>query len=168
MADSLVGDIIEIETTDDHTASTPTWTLVGKTKDTLTLSPNTEVAETRHHGAFAMDKAAVSEAWEMAFSADIVTGTAQLETLDLINTNTYELQGYADSRELSAANPAITVTAYASEADASNDNVKWEVGTSNYLVTVDSGEIGVEDFSTREMVIHSRIRPTRLDAGGSL
>lgn len=168
MAESLVGDIIEIEHTDDHTAGTPVWNKVGKTKDTVEVSPNTEVAEIRHHESYAMDKAPVSESWEIGFSADIVTGTAQLETLGLIDTNNYELLGSVDSREGTNTADAITVTVYATEADASAGNVKYEIGTNDYIIAVDTGEIGVEDFSTREMVIHSRIRPIRLDAGGTL
>lgn len=168
MADSIVGDIIEIEFTDDHTAGTPTWNLVGKTKDTVELSPNTEVAEIRHHERYSMDKSPVSESQEIAFSADVVTGTAQLEAMGLIDTNNYELKGSADSRELSASNPAVRVTVYATEADATAGNVKWRVATDDYIIIVDTGELGVEDFATREFVIHSRIRPIRLDAGGTL
>lgn len=168
MAESLVGDIINIEFTDDHTASTPVWNLVGKTKDAVELSPNTETAEARHHDNYAMDKSAVSEAWVIAFAADVVTGTAQLETMDLIDTSTYELKGNADSRELSAANPAMRVTVYATEADADADNVKYRVATDDYIIISTGSEIGVEDFATRELEIHSRVAPTRLDAGGSL
>jgi hypothetical protein len=168
MADTLVGDIIDIEHTDDHTASTPTWNKVGKTTDTMEIAPNVETASRRHHEDFQMDKAAVSEAWEITFSADIVTGTAQLETVDLIDTSSYELQGYADSRESGNTADAITITGYASEADKASSTVKWELGTSDYLITVGTGELNVEDFSTREFVIHSRVEPVRLDAGGSL
>lgn len=167
MADSLVGDIIDIEHTDDHTASTPTWNKVGKTTDTVEISPNNEVAERRHHEDKQMDKTAVSESWEITFSSDIVTGTAQLETLDLIDTTTYELKGSADSRETGNTADAITITAYDSEADKEAGTVKWELGTSDYVIVVDSGELAVEDYSTREMIIHSREPPIRLDAGGS-
>jgi len=168
MAESLVGDIIEIEFTDDHTASTPTWNKVGKTKDTVELSPNTDIAEVRHHDAYAMDKSPVTESWEIGFSADVVTGTAQLETMGLIDTNNYELKGNADSRELSASNPAMRVSVYATQADADNDTEKYRVATDDYIIIADSAEIGVEDFSTRELEVHSRERPTRLDAGGTL
>jgi len=168
MAESLVGDIIEIEFTDDHTASTPTWNLVGKTKDTVEVSPNTEVAESRRHGRYAMDKSPVSEAWIIAFSSDIVTGTAQLETMGLYDTTTDQIKGNADSRELSASNPALRVSVYATQNDATNDNPKWRAGTDDYIIIADSAEIGVEDFSTRELEVHSRERPTRLDAGGTL
>jgi hypothetical protein len=168
MAETLVGDIIDIEHTDDHTASTPTWNKVGKTTDAMEIAPNVETASRRHHEDFQMDKAAVSEAWEITFSSSIVTGTAQLETVDLIDTSSYELQGYADTRESGNAADAITMTAYASEADKASGTVKWETGTSDYLLTVGSGEVNVEDFSTREFVIHSRVPPVRLDAGGSL
>lgn len=168
MADTLIGDIIDIEHTDDHTASSPTWNKVGKTKDTVEISPNNEVAEVRHHEDKQMDKTATSESWEVSFSSDIVTGTAQLETVDLIDTTTYELKGSADSRETGNTADAITITAYDSEADKSNNTVKWELGITNYVIVVDSGELAVEDYSTRELVIHAREPPVRLDAGGSL
>lgn len=170
MAESLVGDIIEIEHTDDHTATTPQWDLVGKTKDTVEVSPNTEVAEVRHHGQYAMDKAPVSESWEIGFSTDIVTGTAQLQTLGLINETTQELKGSADSREGGGTAEAIRITVYATEEDAAAGagSEKYQLATPDYIIAVDTGEIGVEDFSTREIVVHSRVRPIRLDAGGSL
>ena len=168
MADSIVGDIIEIEHTDDHTASSPTWNLVGKTKDTVEMSPETEVADARHHGEFNRDKTATSEAWELSFSADIVTGTAQLETLGLIDTSSYELRGHVDSDETSNANDAVSITVYDNESDRDDGTVKWEAATDDYVIVVDSGEVATEDFSTREFVIHSRRRPIRLDAGGSL
>ncbi|MDT3434687.1 hypothetical protein [Haloarcula sp. 1CSR25-25] len=168
MAETLVGDIIEIEHTDDHSASTPTWNKVGKTKDTVEIAPETEVADVRHHEDFQRDKTATSEAWEISFAADIVTGTAQLETIDLIDTSTYELKGYADSRETGNTADAITITVYDNEADQADNTVKHEVGTTDYVIIADSGEMAVEDYSTREFVIYSRERPVRLDAGGSL
>ena len=88
--------------------------------------------------------------------------------MGLIDTNNYELNGNADSRELAAANPAVRVSVYATEADASSGNEKYRVATDDYIIIAPSAEIGVEDFATRELEIHSRIRPTRLDAGGTL
>jgi hypothetical protein len=164
----IVGDLIEIEHTDDHTASTPTWNIVGKTVDTVDLSPNTDIAEQRRTGEFALDKSAVSGAWEIGFGADIVTGTAQLETLDLIDLSTHELREYVDSRETGNTADAVRVTVYDNEADQASGTVKWQVGTSNYIIEVGDGELSVDDYSTREFVIHSRMRPIRLDAGGSL
>jgi hypothetical protein len=165
---SIVGDLIEIEHTDDHTASSPTWNIVGKTTDTVELAPNTDVAEQRLTADRQMDKTATTEAWEIGFSADVVTGTAQLETLDVIDTSSYELQGYADSRETGNTADALQVTVYDNEADKASDTVKWQVATSNYLLQVGGGELAVEDYSTREFTIHSRMRPIRIDAGGSL
>lgn len=166
--DSIVGDIIEIEHTDDHTASSPTYDLVGKTTDAVEMSPNTEVADERQHASFQRDKTATSEAWEIAFAADVVTGTAQLEALDLIDTSTYELKGHVDSRETSNANDAIQITVYDNEGDQASDTVKWQVATDDYVLVVGSGSVQVEDYSTRDFTIHSRIRPIRIDAGGTL
>jgi len=168
MADTLVGDIIDIEHTDDHTASTPAYNRVGKTFDTVEIAANVETAERRYHEDFQMDKAAVSEAWEITFSADIVANEAQLKTLDLIDSSSYEIQGYADTRESANTADAITITAYASEADKASNTVKWKLGTSDYLLTVGSGEVNIEDQSTRDFLIESRVPPIRLDLGGSL
>ena len=108
------------------------------------------------------------EAWEIAFTANIITGTAQLETLDVIDTSNYELKGYADSDETGNTADALQVSVYEDEAAKSSDTVKWQVATSDYVLVVGSGTIDVEDYSTRDFTIHSRVRPIRIDAGGSL
>lgn len=166
--DSIVGDIIVIEHTDDHTASSPTWDVVGKTTDTMTLSPNTSTAEERHTDSFQMDKTATSEAWTIGFTADIVTGTAQLETLGVIDTTDYELLGYVDTRESENTADAIQITVYETQADQQSDTPKYQVATTDYMLQVESGELSVDDYSTRDFTIHSRIRPIRIDAGGTL
>lgn len=166
--DTIVGGIIVIEHTDDHTASTPTWDKVGKTTDTVEIEPNPETADRRHHGSRQLDKRNTSEAWEISFSASILTGSAQLETLDLIDTSTYEYQAYADSDETSNTADALRVTVYENKSDEQSDTPKWQVATDDYLLNVDSSEVDVEDFATREFVIHSRTRPVDIEAGGSL
>lgn len=166
--ETIVGGIIEIEHTDDHSIADPTWTLVGKTTDTVEVSPNTSTADQRVHGSTQRDKAATDEAWEIAFTADIVTGTAQLEALGAIDTTTYELKGHVDSRETGNANDALQITVYEDEEAKSSGTPKWQIATSDYLLIVESGTVDVEDFSTRDFTIHSRERPVRLDAGGSL
>jgi hypothetical protein len=165
---SIVGDIIEIEHTVDHTATEPTYNLVGKTTDSVSLSPNTNTTEQRVTNELQLDKAATSEGWEVGFTADIVTGTAQLETLGAIDTTSYELKGHVDSRETDNIADAIQITVYETEADRDAGTPKWQVATSDYLLVVDSGELSVEDYSTRDFVIHSRMRPIRIDAGGTL
>ena len=166
--DSIVGDIIEIEHTDDHTATTPVWNLVGKTTDQVEVSPNTSTTDQRVHGSNQRDKAATDEAWEIAFTADIVTGTAQLETLDAIDTSTYELKGSVDSNDTGNTADAIQITVYEDQAAKDAGTVKWQIATSDYLLVIGSGQLTVEDYSTRDWTIHSRMRPIRIDAGGSL
>ena len=168
MSDTIVGGIIEIEHTDDHTVASPTWTLVGKTTDTVEVSPNTETTSQRDHSSTQQEKTSVSEAWEIGFTANVVTGTAQLETLGVIDTATYELQGSADSRETGNTADAIQITVYEDEAAKAAGTPKWQVATTDYLLQVESGEVSVEDFSTRDFTLHSRKRPVRIDAGGSL
>lgn len=165
---SIVGDIIEIEHTDDHTASSPTWNLVGKTTDQIEVNPNTSVADQRLQDSLQRDKHATDEAWEVGFTANIVTGTAQLETLGAIDTTTYELKGFVDSNETENTGDAIQVTVYDNEADKTSDTPKWQIATSDYVLVIGSGSIDVEDYSTRDFTIHSRMRPIRIDAGGSL
>jgi len=168
MANSLVGDVIEIELTDDHTATDPTYNVVGKTTDTVEITPNAEVADSRIHGQFARVQNVVSESWELSFAAHVVTGTAQMEALGLIDTTNYELLGFADSREMSASAPALKITAYATEADQSSGTVKWDLATNDYIIVDEGAGIQVEDYSTRDLTVYSRIRPIRLEAGGSL
>ena len=168
MPDKIVGDIIEIEHTPDHTASSPTWTLVGATTDTVEVSPNTETTSGRDHSSKQQDKSAISEAWEIAFTRNIVTGVAQLQTLGLIDDSTYELKGSVDTRNSSNTADAIQITVYADEAAKSAGNAKYQIATSDYLLQAEAGELSVEDFSTQDFTVHSRERPKRLDAGGSL
>lgn len=163
----LVGDIIEIEHTDDYTATSPVWTIVAHTADTVETAPNTETASIRQHGEFQMDKSAVSEAWEITFSKKILSGVAGLETLGLIGANS-ELLGSVDTRESNATAPALRIQIYASEADRDTGTVKYSLGTDNYILARGGGEINVEEFALVEMVIHSRARPVRLDEGGTL
>lgn len=166
--DSIVGDIIEIEHTDDHTVASPAWNLVGKTTDTVEVSPNTSVSDQRVHGSKQRDKRATDEAWEIGFVADIITGTAQLETLGVIDTTTQELKGSVDSDETGNTADAIQITVYANQADKASDTPKYQLATSDYLLVVGSGTLDVGDYSTRDFTIHSRQRPIRIDAGGSL
>lgn len=158
----LVGDILELEQTDDVNATAPTWNVVAHTADSVELSPNTENAEMRQHESEQMDKAAVSEAWELSFSKKFLTGSAGLSTLHLLGPNN-ELKGSADTRKMAANAPALRVTAYASREDRDAGNVKWQVQTDNYLLIRGSGELNVEEFALIEFVIHSRARPVRTD-----
>lgn len=167
MATSLVGDIIEIEKTDDHTATDPTWDVVGKTTDTVEISSGTETAESRVHGQYAQLVNAISELWEISFSAHVVTGTAQLEALGLIDTTDYDLKGHVDSQETGDTAPAIKVTAYANEADQSSGTVKWDLATYDYLLITETANVQVEDYSTRDFTLFSRHRPLRLEAGAT-
>lgn len=158
----IVGDIIEIEHTADVNATAPTWNVVAHTADTVELAPNTENAEVRQHESEQMDKAAVSEAWEISFSRKFVTGSAGLSTLGLLGPNN-ELKGSQDTRESSNNADALRISVYASREDRDAGNIKWQVQTDNYLLIRGSGEINVEEFALVEMVIHSRVRPVRSD-----
>ena len=166
--DSIVGDIIVIEHTVDHTVASPTWNVVGKTTDSVEISPGTSTANQRLTEKVQEEVKAVSEAWEIGFSANIVTGTAQLETLGAIDTTSYELKGYVDSDETGNTADAIQITVYENEADQASDTPKWQVATSDYLLVVGSGTVSVEDYSTRDFTVHSRQPPVRIDAGGTL
>lgn len=166
---SVAGDIIEIEHTDDHTAGTISWNLIGKTHDTVEMSPNNEVAERRHHESLQMDKVVTSEAWEITFSKDITGGEAGLIELGLKDdSSSYEYKGHADSRETGNTADAIQITVYENEADKQAGTVKWQAATSDYIVRVDTGELAVTDFASFELVIDSRMRPVDRDAGGTL
>lgn len=164
----LVGDLIEIEHTDDFSATAPTWNVVGHTTDTVEPSPNVETAEIRQHGEFLMDVGAVSESWQTTFSKKIVSGNGALDTLGLLDDTSYELIGYYDTREGSAANEALRISVYANASDLDSGTAKYQLGLKDYLLIRGDGEIAVEDFSTVEMTIYSRLRPIRIDLGGSL
>lgn len=166
--DSVVGDIIEIEHTDDYEASTPTWTLVGKTTDTIEIAPNVEIADSRIHEQFVRDKAASSSAPEVTFSRHIVSPPGTMEALHLQDTTDYEMSFYSDTRQNDTNAEALRITVYDSEADRDADNVKKQWAFPAYILLVDSGEIAIEDFSTWEMVLHCLTEPIDLSAGGSL
>lgn len=163
----IVGDIIEIEHTDDYSATAPVWTHIAHTVDTIEPSANTESAEIRQHAEFQMDVAAVSAAWETTFSKKIVTGTAALTELGLIGSN-QELLGHYDTRDGDATAEALRISVFATEADRDSGTIKYQLGFDDYLLLRGDGSIGVEEFSTVEMTLRSRTNPIRLDAGGTL
>jgi hypothetical protein len=166
--DSLAGDILEIEHTDDYTASTVSWTLIGRTADTIEESGNVEVADRRHHGSELLDKAATSEAPELSFSRDVTMTPGAMEALGLLDTSTYEQNYTHDSRTATATAEALQITAYENEAQRSNSTVKYQLGIDSYIINLDSKEFNVDDFSTMELIVHALTRPIRLDQGGSL
>lgn len=163
----LVGDLIEIEHTDDYSATAPTWDIVGHTTDTVEPSPNVETAEIRQHGEFLMDVAAVSESWQITFSKKIVSGNGALDILGLLSSND-ELLGYYDVREGSASNEALRISVYANADDLDSGTAKYQLGLKDYLLIRGDGEMAVEDFSTIEFTTYARLRPVRLDLGGTL
>lgn len=163
----LVGDLIEIEHTDDYTATAPVWDIVGHTTDTVEPSPNVETASIRQHGEFLMDVGAVSEAWEITFSKKIVSGNGALDILGLLGTNS-ELLGYYDTREGSATAEALRISVYANADDLDSGTAKYQLGVEDYILQRGDGEIAVEDFSTLELTILARLRPIRIDLGGTL
>lgn len=164
----LVGDLIEIEHTDDYTATAPVWDIVGHTTDTVEPSPNVETAEIRQHGEFLMDVAAVSEAWETTFSKKIVSGNGALDILGLMGSSNNTLQGYYDTREGNKTGEALRISVYANADDRDSGTTKYQLGLKDYLLSRGDGEIAVEDFSTVEMTVFSRARPIRIDLGGTL
>ena len=160
---TIVGDIIDIEHCEDLTATEPTWDLVAKTQDTVETSPNTEVADTRLHERFNLEKSATSEAWEISFSALIETGPGQLQVLGLLTDN-YEEAGHVDSRDTAEA---LRITIYADQAAKDAGEYKYRTGIEDYLLVHDGGEVPADDYSSISFVIHSRHRPIRLGLGGS-
>ncbi|WP_435075957.1 hypothetical protein [Halococcus sp. AFM35] len=161
----IVGDIIVIETTDDATATAPTWTAVGSTTDSIELSPNAEMGDAREHGEFVLQKDPVSEAWEIALSANMLSGPAQLQALGLL-TDDFHVRGAYDPGRTS--NEAFRITVYADQAAYDAGNFKAQIGASNYVAAHDGGEINVDDYSTISVVFHLRQRPVRIGLGGTL
>lgn len=162
---TIAGGIIDIEHCEDVTATAPTWNLVAKTQDTVELSPNAENVDARVHEKFNLEKDVVSEAWEIAFSALLVTGPGQLQTLGLL-TDDFREKGHADAPETDTQ--AIQITVYDDQAAKDAGEVKYQVASTNYVLMHDGGEIAVDDYSTVSFVIHSRERPIRVDLGGTL
>jgi hypothetical protein len=161
----IVGDIIIIEVTDDITATAPTWNVVGSTTDSIEPSSEAEVQDSREHGEYNLQKDASSEAWEIAFTANILTGPAQLQALGLLTDN-FAVKGSHDPGRDGTA--AIRITVYQDQAAYDAGNFKYRLGTDNYLIIQDGGEMNVDDYSTVSFVIHSRRRPVRLGLGGTL
>ncbi|MFD1515665.1 hypothetical protein [Halomarina rubra] len=166
--DAIAGDIIEIEHTDDTSASTISWTLVGRTADTIEMSPNAETADRNLHGQFQLDKVVTSEAWEVTFSRDVTVPTASMEALGLYDSSNGEVRGHYDSRTGAATNEALQISVYENEQQRSSGSAKAQYGIDEYIIVVDSSELATDDFSTTEMVVHALTRPKRLDADGTL
>lgn len=161
----IVGDIIVIETTEDHTATAPTWTVVGSTTDSIEMSPNTEISDSREHGSFLLEKDPVSEAWEISFAANMLTGPAQLQSLGLL-TDDYEERGQYDPGRDSTE--ALRISVYEDQDAYDAGDLKAQIGTGNHIRVHDGGEINVDDYSGISFVLHLRERPIRLGLGGTL
>ena len=160
----IVGDIIIIETCEDVTADAPTWTVVGSTTDSIEMSPNTEIGDSREHGSFQLEKDATSEAWEIAFTANVLSGPAQLQALGMLTDN-FEMRGHYDPGR--DGTEAIRITVYADQAAYDAGNYKAQIGTDNYVLAHDGNELNVDDYSTVSFVVHTRRRPIRLGLGGT-
>lgn len=163
----IVGGIIEIDHTDDYNASSPTWNLVAHTADEIELSANTETAEIRQHGNFAMDVSAVSEAWELTFSKKITTGAAGFEVLNLISP-AYEMKGSYDTREGATGAEAIRISHYNSDEERKAGNADYRLGIIDYAITLESSTLSPEEFALAETTTYIRERPVRMDLGGTL
>lgn len=161
----IVGDIIVIETTEDATATAPTWTVVGSTTDSIEMSPNAEIADAREHGSFVLEKDPASEAWEVSTSANMLTGPAQLQALGLLTDDFRTRGSYDPGRD---SNEAFRISIYEDQAAYDDGTFKAQIGASNYVVAHDGGEINVDDYSTISVVWHLRQRPVRLGLGGTL
>lgn len=166
--EALSGDIIEIEHTDDTTASTPTWTLIGRTTDTIELSPNVESDQSRLHESKQLDEAVVSEAWELSFSRHVTTTVAGLTALGLYDDTNGELKGSYDSRVGSENNPALQISVYENDAQRQASDAKYQLGIDEYIVKHDGAEIDPEGFASMGLVVRSLSRPKRLDQDGTL
>lgn len=166
-ADKLVGPLVDLEVTDDHTATTVSWTKVAYLADSIELSPNAEIADQNDFEARVLDKSAVSEAWEQTFSKNVTVVEAGLQALGLLDDN-YRMQGSVDTRHMTATAPAIRFSAYQTEEDMANDSPGWQLGCEDYVIARGDTEINPDDYSLGEYTLHYRRQPVRLDLGGSL
>lgn len=152
---NVTGDIIDIEHSGDDGTS---WTVVGKTRGTVTWSPNTNVAESGDHSSLQQDKRATSEAWEIAIEGLIQSTLGGLDTLGLYDSGNSELVGSVDAPK--SGQEQLRVTVYDDAAAKSGGTEKLQLHTEDYIAVLDDFNIEEDDFSTYALTVHSRERPT--------
>lgn len=154
---NVTGDIIDIEQTSDGGTS---WTVVGKSRGTVSWSPNTNVAESGDHSDLQQNKSATSEAWEIAIEGLIQSTLGGLDTLGIYDSTSGELAGSVGRGSGDGYELRITVweDEAAKSAGAGNENL--QLSTTDFLAVLDDFNVEEDDFSTYSLTVHSRERPT--------
>lgn len=132
-------------------------TLVAKTRGTITMSPNANVAESGDHNSLQQDKLVTSEAWEVSFEKQLLAALGGLETLGLYGGSAPgDLRGHSEGGLEPEGQRSIEV------------HVKEEDGTtlSKYLIRqahiiLEDANIEEDDFSTVSLALHTSWRPEK-------
>ena len=158
MSNTVSGGIIDIEHCPDTTASTPTYNVVGKTRGTVSWSPNTNVAESSNdHDSKHADRKAVGEAWEVGFEGKILSTLGGLEELGLYDSTAQEFAGSEDVE--TGDNEEFRVSVYADASEKSSDNPEMRLTVSDYLVLLSDLSMEPDGFHTWECTLHARETP---------
>lgn len=166
MSDAVSGGIIDIEHSSDLSVSDPTFTVVGKTKGSISWSPNTDVAESSDdHSTLHADKAAVGAAWEVTFSGKILSTLGGLETLGLYDSTNEVMGEYVD--QVPSDDEGLRITVY-EDADAKDaGTVTLQIGPEDdYVLVLSDFSIEADGFSVWECTLHVRESPT-MSTGGA-
>lgn len=158
MANTVTGGIIDIEHCADTAATTPTYTKVGETRGTVSWAPNVEMAESGSHGSLQQDKAAVSEAWALAFEAKILSTLGGMETLGLYDSTAGEFAGHVDVA--AADNQAFRISVYEDQAAKDAGTTTIQIETADYICLLEEWALEEDDFSHWSAAVHSRTRPS--------
>lgn len=148
MATTVVGDIIDIEHSTDGGS---TYSVIGKTRGTVSINPNNSLAESSQHSSLQQDKDPVSEAWTIEFENRIVSDLGGLEEAGLYSSGDSELVGSA----VSGSTEQIRITIYENEADKTGGTIKMAFETTDYIAELTSLDVEEDDYSIAGITIHS-------------
>lgn len=156
MANTVSGGIIDIEHSNDGGSS---YTVVGKTRGTVSWSPNTNVAESSNdHSSKHADRAAVGEAWEVSFEGKILSTLGALDALGLYDSANSEMDGSHDVA--AGSSEEFRVTVYEDEDAKAGGTVTLQLSLADYLILLSDWSMEPDGFHTWECTIHARETPT--------
>lgn len=156
MANTVSGGIIDIEHSNDGGSS---YTVVGKTRGTVSWSPNTNVAESSNdHSSKHSDRAAVGEAWEIGFEGKVLSTLGGLDSLGVYDSANSEMDGSHDVPASSSEEFRVTVYEDADAKDAGT--VTLQITVADYLLLLSAWNMEPDGFHTWECTVHARETPT--------
>lgn len=129
--------------------------LVAKTRGSISMGPNTDVAESGNHNSIHQDKQAVSEGWEVSFEKQLISTLGGLETLGLYDSTNQRLLGHSGEAPLT---PPDSIEIVCKDMSGTVDSKYLLRGA---LIILDDATIEDEDFSIVSLTSHLNYRPEK-------